>query len=77
MSEPLLVAAERVVTPGGVLAPGWLRISGGTIAAMGQGEPGEQADFRGHWALPGFIDMHVHGGGGASFTEGGLGFTGA
>jgi N-acetylglucosamine-6-phosphate deacetylase len=23
------------------------------------------------WALPGFIDMHVHGGGGASFTEGG------
>jgi N-acetylglucosamine-6-phosphate deacetylase len=73
VSEPLLVAAERVVTPDGVLAPGWLRISGGTIAAMGPGEPGEQPDFRAHWALPGFIDMHVHGGGGASFTAGGAG----
>ena len=27
--------------------------------------------FRGCWAVPGFVDMHVHGGGGASFTEGG------
>jgi N-acetylglucosamine-6-phosphate deacetylase len=64
------VAAEHVVTPGGVLAPGWLRIEGGRIAATGEGEPPEPAAYRGHWALPGFIDMHVHGGGGASFTEG-------
>ena len=27
-------------------------------------------DLRGQWVLPGFVDMHVHGGGGASFTEG-------
>ncbi|TVZ03052.1 N-acetylglucosamine-6-phosphate deacetylase [Trebonia kvetii] len=67
----LTVAADRVVTADGVLAPGWLTISGGRIAAVGEGEPGAPADLRGHWALPGFIDMHVHGGGGASFTEGG------
>jgi N-acetylglucosamine-6-phosphate deacetylase len=69
--EPIMVAADRVVTPDGVLAPGWLRIDGGRIAAVGEGEPPEHATYRGHWALPGFIDMHVHGGGGASFTEGG------
>jgi N-acetylglucosamine-6-phosphate deacetylase len=68
---PAVVAAERVVTPGGVLAPGWLRTEGGRIAAIGEGEPPAPATYRGHWVLPGFIDMHVHGGGGASFTEGG------
>ena len=66
-----VVAAEHVVMPGRVLTPGWLRIEGGRIAAAGEGEPPEPATCRGHWALPGFIDMHVHGGGGASFTEGG------
>ena len=71
LTGQLTVAADRVVTADGVLAPGWLTISGGRIAALGEGEPGEPADFRGHWALPGFIDMHVHGGGGASFTESG------
>jgi N-acetylglucosamine-6-phosphate deacetylase len=64
------VAADRVVTPSGWLAPGWLRIDAGRIQAMGEGEPPVPATYRGHWALPGFIDLHVHGGGGASFTEG-------
>jgi N-acetylglucosamine-6-phosphate deacetylase len=70
-SEPFIVAADRVVTPSGCLAPGWLRIAGGRIEAMGEGEPPAPAAYRIRWALPGFIDMHVHGGGGASFTEGG------
>jgi N-acetylglucosamine-6-phosphate deacetylase len=68
-----MVAADRVVTPDGVLTPGWLRVDGGRIQALGEGEPPEPAARHGHWALPGFIDMHVHGGGGASFTEGGPG----
>jgi N-acetylglucosamine-6-phosphate deacetylase len=68
---PLVVAADQVVTPDGVLAPGWLRIDGGKIASVGTGAPPEPAGLRGCWALPGFVDMHVHGGGGASFTEGG------
>ena len=68
---PAVIAAAHVVTPDRVLAPGWLRIADGRIAATGEGEPPEPAAYRGHWALPGFIDMHVHGGGGASFTEGG------
>src|SRR6185503_17109856 len=43
----------------------------------GPGEPAEEessglsaVDLRGRWVLPGFVDMHVHGGGGTSFTEG-------
>ena len=67
----LVIAAERVVTPDGVLGPGWIATSGGRIAAIGQRNPPAAATHRAHWALPGFIDMHVHGGGGASFTQGG------
>jgi N-acetylglucosamine-6-phosphate deacetylase len=72
-SEPFIVATDHVVTPSGWLSPGWLRIGGRRIEAMGEGEPPEPATFHARWALPGFIDMHVHGGGGASFTEGGPG----
>jgi N-acetylglucosamine-6-phosphate deacetylase len=66
-----------VVTPEGVLSPGWIRLAGNLIDAVGPGETAEPrlpglpvTDLRGHWVLPGFIDMHVHGGGGTSFTEG-------
>jgi N-acetylglucosamine-6-phosphate deacetylase len=69
--EAFIVAADHVVTPSGWLAPGWLRVADGRIAAVEEGEPPEPATYRTRWALPGFIDMHVHGGGGASFTEGG------
>ena len=69
--EPTIIAAEHVVTPDGVLAPGWLRIADGRIEEVLPGEPPAPAARRAHWALPGFIDLHVHGGGGASFTEGG------
>jgi N-acetylglucosamine-6-phosphate deacetylase len=72
-----LLAGGRVVTPGGVLSPGWIRLAGDLIDAIGPGKPpGPRpaglpvTDLRGRWVLPGFIDMHVHGGGGASFTEG-------
>jgi N-acetylglucosamine-6-phosphate deacetylase len=71
-----LLAGGRVVTPDGVLSPGWIRLAGSRIDAVGPGEPpGPPAvlaitDLRGQWVLPGFVDMHVHGGGGTSFTEG-------
>ncbi|WP_219416265.1 N-acetylglucosamine-6-phosphate deacetylase [Pseudonocardia nigra] len=65
-------AGARVVTRGGVLDPGWLRIDAGRIAAVGAGEPPEPADVRlpGRWLVPGFVDVHVHGGGGATFASG-------
>ena len=68
----LLLAGGRVVTPGGVLSPGWIRLDGSVIDAVGPGAAPEPpaVDLRGQWVLPGFVDLHVHGGGGASFTEG-------
>ena len=68
----LLLAGGRIVTPGGVLSPGWIRLAGPLIDAVGSGGARDQPalDLRGQWVLPGFVDMHVHGGGGASFTEG-------
>jgi N-acetylglucosamine-6-phosphate deacetylase len=67
-----VLAAERVVTPEGLLTPGWIAVEGDRIAAVGAGKPSAlPAHHVGHWALPGFIDMHVHGGGGGSFTDGG------
>jgi len=68
----LVLEGGRVVTPDGVLDPGWIRLAGDVIDAVGPGRVLEQptVDLRGRWLLPGFIDVHVHGGGGASFTEG-------
>ncbi|MBV9095296.1 MAG: N-acetylglucosamine-6-phosphate deacetylase [Streptosporangiaceae bacterium] len=72
-----MLCGGRVVTPGGVLSPGWIKVSGDRIDAVGPGDgTGQQApgaavvDLRGHWVLPGFVDLHAHGGGGTSFTEG-------
>ncbi|GAA5197951.1 N-acetylglucosamine-6-phosphate deacetylase [Rugosimonospora acidiphila] len=56
----------RVVTPEGVLDGGEVSIDGDLIVAVG---PGQDAD-NGHWIVPGFVDIHVHGGGGHSFTTG-------
>jgi N-acetylglucosamine-6-phosphate deacetylase len=70
-----VLSGGRVVTPEGVLSPGWIRLAGSRIDAVGPGEPPMPAglavtDLGGRWVLPGFVDMHVHGGGGTSFTEG-------
>ncbi|GAB3208692.1 N-acetylglucosamine-6-phosphate deacetylase [Marinactinospora endophytica] len=66
------VANARLVTPDGVLE-GWLRVEDGRITALGPGpvpEPrGETVDAAGRWVLPGAIDIHVHGGAGAAFTD--------
>jgi N-acetylglucosamine-6-phosphate deacetylase len=70
-----VLSGGRVVTPEGVLSPGWIRLAGSRIDAVGPGEPPRVpglpvTDLRGQWVLPGFVDMHVHGGGGTSFTQG-------
>jgi N-acetylglucosamine-6-phosphate deacetylase len=70
-----VLSAGHVVTPEAVLSPGWIRLAGSRIDAVGLGEPTVEpglpvTSLRGRWVLPGFVDMHVHGGGGTSFTEG-------
>jgi len=53
----------RVVTPSGVI-DGAVEVSGQRITGIVEGAADPQ------WIVPGFVDMHVHGGGGHTFTTG-------
>ncbi|MGO1053972.1 N-acetylglucosamine-6-phosphate deacetylase [Crossiella sp. CA198] len=65
----------KVVTPGGVLDDGWVRVEGGLITEVGAGSANGQrtteevVDVTGQWVVPGFVDIHCHGGGGESFSN--------
>ncbi|MGZ4456976.1 MAG: N-acetylglucosamine-6-phosphate deacetylase [Nocardioides sp.] len=67
----MLLAAARVVLPDRVLAPGWVRVEDGLVVALGAGQyDGEvDHDLGERTLLPGLVDMHVHGGGGAELPE--------
>jgi len=66
-----VLTGGRVVTRGGVLAPGWVSITDGVISEVGTGRPPAGStgvrDLGGAWLLPGYIDLHVHGGGGHDY----------
>ena len=66
-----LICAGTVVIDGQICRPGWLQTSGRRILACGSGSPSGPADtdLPDSVVVPGFVDMHVHGGGGASYTE--------
>ena len=65
-----------IVTVDGVLPGGTLTIDAETGRIEEIGARGSSSnlsgdiDARGFWVLPGFMDMHVHGGGGADFMHG-------
>jgi N-acetylglucosamine-6-phosphate deacetylase len=60
-----VLAGARVVTASAVLDDGWVRIDGARIAEVGSGHPGDEVlDLGGGWLVPGYIDIHTHGGGG-------------
>lgn len=67
----MLLHADRVVLPSGTVEPGWVETTGELVTGAGGGTPPSQADR--HLAgtlVPGYVDAHAHGGGGASFTSG-------
>lgn len=64
-----------MLAPTGPLRPGWVRVEGDRIRAVGADrptDPGAAAvtDLGAVILAPGFVDMHAHGGGGASYTDG-------
>jgi N-acetylglucosamine-6-phosphate deacetylase len=67
-----VIAAGAVALELGICRPGWVETSGGQIVGCGSGLPPRTADVDMPEALvvPGFVDIHVHGGGGASYTDG-------
>lgn len=66
----MLLAADAVLLPGAAEPePGWVEIAGERITATGSGSPNRPVDERLEGTLaPGYVDVHVHGGGGASFV---------
>lgn len=68
----MLLTDARIVTSGGVLEQGWLLVEDGRVAALGSGSAPSEARERqalgGRWVVPGFIDLHVHGGGGHAMS---------
>lgn len=64
-----VLSGARVVLPTGTVEGGRVVVQGTRIAERAT-ENATVAELAGHWVVPGFVDMHVHGGGGGSFTSG-------
>lgn len=68
----------QLVLPGRTLPLGYVAVDGDRLEAVGEGEPPEalrafeSVDGEGGILAPGFIDLHVHGGGGCDFMDGTL-----
>ncbi|HEV2480564.1 MAG TPA: N-acetylglucosamine-6-phosphate deacetylase [Puia sp.] len=64
----------RIVTPYRIIANGTVVVNGDKIGYVGAGDPvvedAELIDAGGQYISPGFIDIHVHGGGGHDFMDG-------
>ncbi|UNS97651.1 N-acetylglucosamine-6-phosphate deacetylase [Streptomyces tubbatahanensis] len=70
MSKRTVLTGARVVLPGGVREDATVTVEDRHLVdGAGPGEA-EELDLSGHWIVPGFVDCHVHGGGGASFSAG-------
>jgi len=76
IAESLIINA-KIILPHRVIPRGWLIVRHGRIAAFGQGEVTKTTssqdeiifDADGKMLLPGFIDVHVHGGAGSEAMD--------
>ncbi|MFJ2543211.1 N-acetylglucosamine-6-phosphate deacetylase [Microbacterium sp. NPDC087589] len=75
----LVIHSVRLIDHGAEVADSWVRIEDGRVVAVGRGQTWSTADevvdatvVAGPDAVltPGFIDIHCHGGAGASFDDG-------
>ncbi len=64
-----VIAAGAVVADGAVPRPGWVSVAGERIADCGSGAVHADAEFDDCVLVPGFVDMHSHGGAGVSYAD--------
>lgn len=66
----MLLRAETILTGRKSLQPGWIEIVDGAVKALGEGAASAPADrdLGAVTVTPGFVDTHLHGGGGANFS---------
>jgi N-acetylglucosamine-6-phosphate deacetylase len=66
----VLLTADTVLTGRELLRPGWIDVRNSVVRAVGTGpapSPPDR-DLGAVTVVPGFVDTHVHGGGGANFS---------
>jgi N-acetylglucosamine-6-phosphate deacetylase len=70
MSGRRRLLAEHVVGPDGVLHDAVVEIDGPRLVGCGPGPAAADAELERvpGWVVPGFVDTHVHGGGGADYA---------
>ncbi|WP_330282711.1 N-acetylglucosamine-6-phosphate deacetylase [Streptomyces sp. NBC_00588] len=68
-THPQVLTGGQVVLPTGTVPDGRVIVDGTRITATAP-ENAQVIDVTGHYVVPGFVDIHNHGGGGASFTSG-------
>ncbi|MEO6722009.1 MAG: N-acetylglucosamine-6-phosphate deacetylase [Ferruginibacter sp.] len=64
----------KIITPGKIIDGGCILVEGRTITAVSESdleiENAVEVDAHGKYISPGFIDIHIHGGGGYDFMDG-------
>jgi N-acetylglucosamine-6-phosphate deacetylase len=66
----MLITADTVLTGRDMLRPGWIEVSDTEVLGLGAGAAPVPADrpLGAVTVVPGFVDVHLHGGGGANFS---------
>jgi N-acetylglucosamine-6-phosphate deacetylase len=66
----MLLTADTVLTGSELLRPGWIEVSQGMVHAAGVGAAPRPVDrdLGPVTVVPGFVDTHLHGGGGGNFS---------
>ena len=74
MSDRLKIYNGKLLVPGRIISNGTVVMDGGMITEVSEGNidlPGvSEIDAKGNYVSPGFIDLHIHGGGGYDFMDG-------
>ena len=73
MEQQLKIYNGQIITPSRIISHGTVLIADGKITAISEGNidtPGvAEIDAGGKYISPGFIDIHIHGGGGHDFMD--------
>jgi N-acetylglucosamine-6-phosphate deacetylase len=74
MKSKIKIFNGRILTPYRIIPQGTIVVTEGVITQVCEGNPevpgAKEIDAKGQYISPGFIDIHVHGGGGHDFMDG-------
>ena len=74
MQQRIKIYNGKVIVPGKIIPSGVVLVEEGMITAIAEGDlavtDAIEIDAKGQYISPGFIDIHIHGGGGYDFMDG-------